>query len=222
MTSRPVVLILLGAPGSGKGTVAQHLKDKYNMCCVSAGDLLRDEIKKESSIGRDIKPILESGSLVGDDVVNELVEQHLKEIVAVGDGAVVLLDGFPRTVEQAIFLDKVSSKYKGETCVIALDVEDDEIVSRIAHRRICNQCGRVYGPRDGAADICICGGKLVRRKDDEESTVRHRLSAYREKTLPVQQHYAKRLIKICGNRSPEEVARLVEERLQDMGIKKRR
>jgi adenylate kinase len=217
-----IILILLGPPGSGKGTVAQRLKDEYNICLISAGDLLRDEVKKKSDVGRDIKRTLESGCLVSDDVVNGLVKQRLEEIAAASDGAVVLLDGFPRSVEQAVFLDKTSSKYKSEIHVIALDVEDDEIVSRIVHRRICNQCGRVYGLRDNASDICACGGKLVRRKDDEESTVRHRLNVYREKTLPVQQHYVERLIKICGDGSPEEVTQLVEERLQNIGIKKRR
>jgi adenylate kinase len=215
------ILILLGAPGSGKGTVAQRLKDKYDIYLISAGDLLRDEVEKKSDIGRDIKRVLESGCLVSDDVVNELVKRRLKEI-AITDGAVILLDGFPRSMGQAVFLDKMSSEYKSEVHVIALDVENDEIVSRIAHRRICDQCGRVYGLRDGAADICTCGGKLVRRKDDEESTVRHRLSVYKEKTLFVQQHYAERLKKICGRGSPEEVARLVEEHLQNIGIKKRR
>jgi adenylate kinase len=214
---------LLGAPGSGKGTVAQYLNDRYNVRCVSAGDLLRDEVRKGSDVGRNIKLALESGSLVGDDVVNELIEQRLREIAAVGDGAVVLLDGFPRSVEQAVFLDKVSSNYKSETHAIVLDVQDDDIVSRIAHRRICNQCGRVYGSYDdGVVDVCACGGELVRRKDDEESTVRHRLTVYKEKTFPVQQHYAWRLVKIRGDGSPEDVALLVEECMQNMGIKKRR
>ena len=214
------VLILLGAPGAGKGTVAQYLAENYDVRHFSTGNLLRNEVKKESDIGLKVKDILGSGGLVGDDIVNEIVAKNIEEVL--DTGSLVILDGYPRTKNQAIELDRMmAGSLKDEIRVLELAVDNEVVVQRISQRRVCSLCGKTYGPQD-EIESCTCGGELVKRKDDEESVVRDRLKKYEDETRPVSDYYSDRLIKVSGEGKPEEVAQRVDEALAKFGIKKRR
>ncbi len=214
------ILILFGAPGAGKGTIAQYLSENYDVRHFSTGNLLRNEVKKESDIGLKVKDILGSGGLVGDDVVNAIVEKNIGEVLS--SGSLIMLDGYPRTLNQAIELDKMlSGSLKDEIRVLELDVDNEVVVQRISQRRVCSSCGKTYGPQD-KIDVCSCGGELVKRKDDEEAVVRNRLEKYESETRPVSDYYADRLVKVSGEGKPEEVAQRVDETLAKFGINKRR
>lgn len=214
------ILILLGAPGAGKGTVAQYLAENYDVRHFSTGNLLRNEVKKESDIGLRVKDILGSGGLVGDDIVNEIVSKNIGEVVSTG--SLVILDGYPRTRSQAIELDRVmSGSLKDEIRVLELAVDNEVVVQRISQRRVCALCGKTYGPQD-KIEACSCGGELIKRKDDEEAVVRSRLKKYEEETRPVSDYYADRLVKVSGEGKPEEVAQRVDKTLAKFEIKKRR
>lgn len=214
------ILILLGAPGAGKGTVAQYLSENYNVCHFSTGNLLRNEVKKESDIGLKVKDILGSGGLVGDDIVNEIVAKNISDVL--NTGSLIMLDGYPRTTNQAIALDgMLSGSLKQEIRVLELEVDNEVVVKRISQRRVCASCGKTYGPQD-EIDRCSCGGDLVKRKDDEESVVRNRLEKYELETRPLSNYYADRLVKVSGEGKPEEVAQRVDETLAKFGINKRR
>ena len=200
------ILILLGAPGAGKGTVAQYLAENYNVCHFSTGNLLRNEVKKESDIGLKVKGIL---------------AKNIKEVL--GSGSLVILDGYPRTRNQAVELDNMlSGSLRDEIKVLELAVDNEVVVQRISQRRVCASCGKTYGPQD-KIKVCACGGELIKRKDDEEAVVRSRLKKYEEETRPVSDYYAAdRLVKVSGEGKPEEVAQRVDETLAKFGIKKRR
>jgi adenylate kinase len=214
------LLILLGAPGSGKGTLAQHLKDKYDIFYFSTGNLLRNEVKEQTDLGRKVQAILDAGNLVGDDIMNEIVKENMEKVAA--SGKVIVLDGYPRTENQALSLDKVEVGGFGDAIrVIELDVDEDEVVARISKRRVCAKCGNTYGPLDNI-EVCSCGGELIKRKDDEESTVRNRLGKYNKETFPLFQYYSDRVMKVCGRGTPEEVAKRVDDCLYRLGIEKRR
>ncbi|MDR1982817.1 MAG: nucleoside monophosphate kinase [Holosporaceae bacterium] len=220
MTESIKIVILLGAPGSGKGTVAQYIRDRYNICYFSTGNLLRNEVKEKTSIGRRVENILGSGGLVGDDVVNEIVEKNIEKVAE--SRKVILLDGYPRTKNQAVVLDAIrSGEFKEVIRVIELDVGVEEVVARISQRRVCAKCGNTYGPMDGVK-VCSCGGELIKRKDDEEATIRNRLNEYEKATLPLSQYYSNRIVKIPGNGTPKEVAHKVDGCLHGFGIEKRR
>lgn len=214
------ILILLGAPGAGKGTVAQYLAENYDVRHFSTGNLLRNEVKKESDIGLRVKDILGSGGLVGDDVVNEIVSKNIGEVL--NTGSLIILDGYPRTRNQAIELDRMmSGSLKDEIRVLELAVDNEVVVRRISQRRVCASCGKTYGPQD-KIEVCSCGGELIKRKDDEEAVVRSRLEKYEEETRLVSDYYADRLVKVSGEGKPEEVAQRVDETLAKFEIKKRR
>ncbi|MBO6056231.1 MAG: nucleoside monophosphate kinase [Alphaproteobacteria bacterium] len=214
------ILILLGAPGAGKGTVAQYLAENYDVHHFSTGNLLRNEVKKESDIGLRVKDILGSGGLVGDDVVNEIVSKNIGEVL--NTGSLIILDGYPRTRNQAIELDRMmSGSLKDEIRVLELAVDNEVVVRRISQRRVCASCGKTYGPQD-KIEVCSCGGELIKRKDDEETVVRSRLEKYEEETRLVSDYYADRLVKVSGEGKPEEVAQRVDETLAKFEIKKRR
>ncbi|MDR1375727.1 MAG: nucleoside monophosphate kinase [Holosporaceae bacterium] len=213
------IIILLGAPGAGKGTIAQHLKDKYEVCHFSTGNLLRNEIQRGTDIGLKVKEIVASGGLVGDDIVSEIVEKNLTGAVAEG---LVVLDGYPRTKHQAEVLDAMMfGKLKALIRVIEISIDREALISRLSQRLVCSKCGNTYGPIDGRS-VCSCGGDLIKRKDDEEATVRERLKKYEEETLPVSGYYSDRLVRVSGDGAPDEVAQNVDKLLGSFGIERRR
>lgn len=217
------IVILFGAPGAGKGTVAQHLLDNYGVVHFSTGNLLRNEVKSGTSIGKEVEAILSSGKLVGDDVVNRVVESNLQKALSGND--VVLLDGYPRTVEQAKFLDAIDAgSLKSSIRVLELDVDHEVVVSRIAGRVVCSKCGATFSSSqlNGGTVCSRCGGELIKRADDSEEVVRRRLQEYVNMTLPVSRYYTDRLVKVSGEGTPEKVARNVDDAFRDFGIEKRR
>lgn len=190
-----MIIIMLGAPGTGKGTVAGLLQENLGIKQVSTGDIFRKNIKEGTELGKLAEKYIAKGNLVPDEVTVKVVEDRLNE-PDVQNG--IILDGFPRTVKQAEELDKILAK-KGKRVdrVINLTTPDEEIVERIVNRRICSnqECKAVYNlilnppKKDGICDKC--GSELVTRKDDTEETVRARLKTYFEQTSPLVEYYQK-------------------------------
>lgn len=188
-------LVLMGPPGVGKGTQAGKLTLRLGVPHVSTGDILREAVQKGTPLGRRVRSFLESGQLVPDELMGELVAERLREPDA-GNG--FILDGFPRTVGQVAALDRVMAGV-GMTIdrVLMLKVSDDEIVRRLAGRRICPVCGRIYHlesrpPADPAGVCDGCGAALALRPDDAADVVVKRLRVYELQTLPVAQAYRER------------------------------
>ncbi len=182
-------LIILGAPGAGKGTQSRFLCEKYGIVQISTGDMLRSAIASGSAVGREAKQVIDAGKLVSDSIIIELVKQRLaKNDTARG----FLLDGFPRTVPQANALRDLDFKLNA---VVEIHVPHDEIVRRISGRRIHEASGRTYhvdfNPPKVAGVDDISGEQLIQRVDDSETTVRKRLQVYQEQTAPLIDYYSK-------------------------------
>ena len=190
-----MIIIMLGAPGTGKGTVASILTGKLNIPQVSTGDIFRKHIKEKTELGKLAESYISKGELVPDDVTIGLIENRMEE-QDVQNG--IILDGFPRTVKQAEELDKLlAKKGKKVDMVINLTTPEDEIIERIVNRRICSNsdCKTVYNlvlnpPKvEGVCDKC--GSELIQRKDDTIETVKSRLDSYFKQTSPLVEYYEK-------------------------------
>lgn len=218
MTQRNV--ILLGGPGAGKGTQGVRIVADYALPHISTGDMLRAAMAKGSAMGREAQKYIERGCLVPDDVVIGVVRERLAEPDVAGG---FLLDGFPRTLPQAEALDAMLAEAgRTVTHVVLIDVPAEELVQRIAGRRSCPICGRIYNviydpPRDDA--VCdLDGGELTQRADDNEATVRNRIAVYEEQTAPLVGYYTgKGILKSVfgGGKHPDEVYARVREILAD-------
>lgn len=202
-----LVIILLGPPGSGKGTQAAHLSKELGVVHISTGELMRDEIRRKTPLGQKIQSFVESGKYASDELLFEVLYNRInKEDCQKG----YILDGTPRTIHQAEALEE---QYKnGVKLVVAnLDVKEQIIIERAASRLLCRQCGSVYNKVSARPDkegICDqCGGELYHRKDDDSNIVQERLKVYREQTQPLISFYEKRglLHHINGEMSPDEV-----------------
>lgn len=215
-------LILMGAPGAGKGTQAARLAQEWELCRISTGDLLRAAVAAGTSLGQRAEAIMASGDLVSDGLILELVEEELDR-ESCSRGAV--FDGFPRTLEQAIGLgDLLERRGCAVEQVIVIEVPDSEIVRRLSERRVCESCEKLYhlsfDPPGDDGRCTACGGGLRRRPDDEPDTVLRRLEVYREQTQPVIDYYANErgasqtgVATVDGSRSIDEVASDIRERL---------
>ena len=202
-------LILLGAPGSGKGTQAKFLVRKYSIPQISTGDILREEVKSGTFLGLKAKEYMDKGQLVPDEVVVGMVEERVKK----GDCTTgFILDGFPRTVAQADALEGTLQRMKKALSrVILVNVDEDELVKRLTGRRVCEKCGAgyhiIFDPpkQEGVCDKCQ--GKLYQRDDDKESTIRNRLKVYNNQTAPLIEYYQKKqlLSVVDGMGSIEEI-----------------
>jgi adenylate kinase len=200
-------IILLGPPGAGKDTQARFICDKFNIPLISTGDMLRTEIKAATSLGKELKVLLDAGNFAPDKLAIKLVKQRIKQPDCKHG---YLLDGFPRTLPQAVDLDK-----KGIVVnyVIDIDVDNAEIVKRITGRRIHLASGRVYhkiyNPPKVPGRDDRTGEKLIHRDDDKEQTVKRRLEVYRKLTLPLVKYYKNhsrvKFIIINGNKSVKAV-----------------
>jgi len=196
-------LILLGAPGAGKGTQAEILCDRLGIPTISTGNILRAAVKNGTPTGLKAKAFMDAGQLVPDEVIIGIISERLQEDDCKNG---YILDGVPRTIAQAEALEKAGILFDA---VVSIEISDETIMNRMSGRRVCEACGASYHvvavppKQEGVCDRC--GGKLVQRKDDAPETVRSRLDVYHQETEPLKDFYAKRnLLKTVENQSTVE------------------
>ncbi len=208
-------LILLGAPGAGKGTQAEKICEKLSIPTISTGNIIRAALKNGTEMGKKAQKYIDAGQLVPDDVVIGIIKERLFEDDC---KAGFILDGFPRTIPQAEALDEMGIEID---CVLSIEVPDEKIVTRMSGRRVCPACGASYHieykkpEKDG---ICnACGTELIIRKDDEPATVLDRLHVYHEQTEPLKDYYSKtgKLRTVIGQ---EEVADTTKLTFETLGL----
>jgi adenylate kinase len=202
---------MLGPPGAGKGTQAEHLSRRRKLPKISTGDILREAVHAGTALGRAAKKTMEAGNLVGDDMMIAIVQDRLSRSDA---RCGFVLDGFPRTVVQAIALDRMMAE-RGPIVVLDIVVPEDELERRLATRKICSQCGSNAAP-DWSAACGKCEGELVTRVDDGIEIVRERLKVYQRQTKPLVEYYSSRpnFSSIDGNRPPDVVTEAVQAALE--------
>lgn len=201
--------ILLGPPGAGKGTQAKLMIDKWNIPQVSTGDILRTAVREGTALGIEAKGFMDSGELVPDRVVIGIIAERLREEDA-AEG--FILDGFPRTIPQAEALQEILDDLgRNIDHVISIEVDDEELVTRLTGRRMCKGCGEsfhvVFNPSDKEGVCDRCSAELYQRDDDKEQTIRQRLAVYSDQTQPLIAFYEKqgKLRRIDGTGSIEEI-----------------
>lgn len=203
-------IILLGAPGAGKGTQAVRLAKRYNIPHISTGDIFRSNIKERTPIGIVAKSYIDKGQLVPDEVTIQIVKERLEKDDCKNG---YLLDGFPRTVSQAEALDGFSEI----DSVVNIDVPLHKLMRRITGRRVCGKCGESYhiDYLDGSTSCRKCDGELIQRADDNEETVGKRLEVYEKQTAPLIDHYKSKgkLIDVDGDGDIDSVFAAIVERL---------
>ena len=205
-------IILLGAPGAGKGTQASKISDGYNLPHISTGDIFRENIKNQTPIGLLAKTYIDKGQLVPDEETCKIVEERIsREDCKNG----YMLDGFPRTIAQAKVLDKIAKI----DIVINLDVDFSLLLDRLCGRRVCKDCGESYhiSRLNGATTCSRCGGELYQRKDDNPETVQSRLRVCNAQTAPLIEYYTKKGILFnVESTSPEEVYEKISAKLDSL------
>ncbi|MCD1293489.1 adenylate kinase [Methanocella sp. CWC-04] len=202
-------IVLFGPPGAGKGTQAKFLSEEYNIPHISTGDILRENVKNGTELGKKAKTYMDKGELVPDKLLIDLIKERL-ERPDTRKG--FLLDGFPRTIPQAkaldVILDEINKKLDA---VINIDVGTNELVRRLSGRRICKKCGASYHLMFNPSktkDLCdLCGGELYQRDDDKEAAIKNRLEVYKNQTEPVLDYYKGQdlLIDVDGEKEIEDV-----------------
>lgn len=211
-----MILVFLGPPGAGKGTQAKLLSQRMGFLHLSTGDLLREAVKNQTPLGKKAKEYMDRGELVPDGLIVQLIEETMPK------GGNVILDGFPRTVNQALALEEML-KGKGEKIskVLFFDVPDEVIIDRLSGRRVCSKCGAVYHVKynppkvEGVCDLC--GGSLVQRDDDREEVVKKRLEVYRKQTQPLIEFYQDRgiIYRLDAEKGVEELFEEVKGLVRD-------
>ena len=208
-------LILLGAPGAGKGTQAEKICEKYNIPAVSTGNIIREALKNGTDMGLKAKSYIDAGKLVPDDVVIGIIKERLAEDDCQNG---FILDGFPRTIPQAEALDNMGIRIDK---VVDIEVPDEKIAARLSGRRVCLKCGATYHleyKKPSVDGICdACGDELVQRKDDSPETVLDRLNVYHEQTEPLKDYYEKtgKLVIVEGQEEVADTTALVFKVLED-------
>ena len=208
-------LILLGAPGAGKGTQAEKICEKYNIPAVSTGNIIREALKNGTDMGLKAKSYIDAGALVPDEVVIGIIKERLAESDCQNG---FILDGFPRTIPQAEALDSMGIVIDK---VVDIEVPDEKIAARLGGRRVCLKCGATYHleykkpKKEGICDVC--GDELVQRKDDKPETVIDRLNVYHEQTEPLKDYYSKtgKLVIVEGQEEVADTTALVFKALED-------
>ncbi len=199
-------VLLLGAPGAGKGTQSERLTEAFGIDHITTGDALRANKDMETDYGTP-REYMEKGELVPDPVVNEIVK------VAIEDADGFVLDGYPRTESQTEYLDSITDL----DAVIYLDVAEEELITRLTGRRVCSECGRnyhvTYDPPEEEGVCDVCGGELYQREDDTEETARERIRVYEENTEPVVEYFRDQgiLVEVDGEQDPDAVFADLEE-----------
>lgn len=218
------VIVLLGAPGAGKGTQAQKLAERFDLSHVSTGDILREAVREGTSVGKRVRAIMEAGELVPDQLVSEVIRQRLTgEAQRQVNG--LILDGYPRTVAQAQCL--AATCERARVTAVNLEVEQGQLLKRLCGRRSCPNCGRIYNvylsppQEEGLCDHC--GTELIQRQDDREQVVSQRLKVYREQTAPVIDFYRAQGIYLAvdGSRDVDAVFEDLTKRLGAWGLTSR-
>jgi adenylate kinase len=207
--------IIFGAPGAGKGTYSSRLQTKLGLDVIAMGDIFRESVKENSELGNKVKSYVEKGSLVPDEVVIEVLQNRLSKVP---EGKGFILDGFPRTIDQAKSLETITNI----DVILLLDVPDEIIIERLSSRRICKNCGEVYNIRflkpkvEGICDKC--GGPLYQRSDDNAEVIKNRLQVYKNQTEPLIAFYKAKNIPfvVSGTKSLDAppdpmVAKMIEE-----------
>ncbi len=204
-----MLIVLLGPPGAGKGTQAERIVNDHNLAYISTGDILRTAVKEDTPLGSKAREYMDQGQLVPDHLVVEIVRERLQEPDC-SKGA--LLDGFPRTVDQAIFLDQMLPDISQKVDqVLLINVDEEELVERLTGRRVCSDCGANYHVKynpPAVRNVCDqCGGDLYQRDDDSLETVKERLEVYKKQTEPLVKFYQDKGIisYIDGNKNIGEV-----------------
>lgn len=196
-------IILLGAPGAGKGTQATKIADKYGMPHISTGDIFRENIKNQTEIGMLAKSYTDKGQLVPDEVTCKIVEERLSRADCKEKG--YLLDGFPRTIRQAEALDGFAKI----DAVVNINIDFSLLMNRLCGRRVCKECGESYhiSTLNGKTTCSRCGGELYQRKDDNPETVQSRLDVYTDQTAPLIDYYTKKgiILNFTGTDDPPQV-----------------
>jgi len=217
-------LIVLGAPGSGKGTQAVKIKETFSLPHISTGDILRAEVAAETELGLEARKIMLEGQLVGDEVVLEMIRNRLSQQDC-REGWI--LDGFPRTRAQAEGLQGILEEMGSDVDLgVLIQVKPEEVVRRLSGRRTCRECGKIFAGSDLAAenqvvpaegDCPACGGRYYQRSDDQETTIRERLDVYEKQTRPVIDFYSDldKVVEIDGSQPMEAVSAAVFSILRD-------
>lgn len=193
-------LLLMGAQGSGKGTAAETLKVKLNIPTISTGDLFRSVIASGNELGQELKTIIDAGNLVPDELTLKILKERLSQDDCANG---YILDGFPRTIEQAKLLENIAKVDK----VIFLDVDFSIVIERITGRRTCPKCSHIHNIKyPGDPDYCsVCGTKYVVRSDDTEEAIKKRLATFTEKTLPIVDYYKEKglVVTVDAGKNPD-------------------
>lgn len=216
-------LILFGPPGAGKGTQAKILSEKFNIPHISTGDMLREAVANQTELGMKAKSIMEAGQLVPDDIMIGIIKETLTSIKCKNG---FILDGFPRTVEQAKALDALFIEMNIQDVVILdFNLDEEEIIKRVTNRRQCRNCGSLFNLLyDKIGDVCPnCGsaGTIYQRDDDKEEVIRKRISVYKEATLPVKNYYKGRnacFISIDGYGEIEQITNKILEKIEKVKV----
>ena len=215
-------LILLGPPGSGKGTQGERLQEDFRLPYYATGDILRAAVRDETEIGKQAKEYMDRGDLVPDEVIIGIIVERIQGEEA-ADG--FILDGFPRTVGQAEALGTAMEGLdRSITAALLIDVSDDEVVRRLGGRRTCVKNGHIFHvefdppKNEGVCDVC--GARLITRDDDKPDVIRHRLETYHEKTAPLVDYYEERdvLKRVDGELDPDEVGNRVRALLATLRL----
>ena len=217
-TEKPLVIILLGAPGSGKGTQAVELSRTFHLPHISTGDLFRENIKNETEIGKRVKSYLDKGALVPDELVFDILFDRISKPDCTKG---YILDGFPRTSPQAHEVED-SLRNKAQFAIFNLKVDDDAVIRRLSGRLVCKKCNRVYHkdsnpPKvEGVCDVC--GGELYQRSDDTPTVIKERLRVYYEQTKPLEEFYRQKgmLIEIDASGSAADVLKTIEAKIVEL------
>lgn len=218
MAGLPRPIVLLGAPGAGKGTQAREIAKHFGVPQIATGDMFREHVLRGTALGREAQAVMARGELVSDEIVIAMVAER---IGAADCQHGFLLDGFPRTVPQAERLDELlGERSLGPVLAVSIEVDYDKLFRRLTGRRTCQSCGAIYNIYDRAPRVANrCdrdGGELIERPDDREEVIRERLQAYERQTKPLLDYYRQRqaLVEIMGDLPPEELTRQLIQLLE--------